>query len=142
MTTKPKTDLPTHVYIESALRPSTLLCEQISTVSEERIGEWIGELTESEVQDLDIALAVSLGMKCGPGQLDTDTLEHLNNLQAELDRTKAELREAKSGPDYKLLYDQLIEKCSADRKETRDVPTGRRFEISKGQFQKHEVPAV
>lgn len=27
MTTKPKTDLPTHVYIESALRPSTLLCE-------------------------------------------------------------------------------------------------------------------
>ena len=25
-------------------------------------------------------------------------------------RTKAELREAKSGPDYKLLYDQLIEK--------------------------------
>ena len=110
MTTKPKTDLPTHVYIESALRPSTLLCEQISTVSEERIGEWIGELTESEVQDLDIALAVSLGMKCGPGQLDTDTLEHLNNLQAELDRTKAELREAKSGPDYKLLYDQLIEK--------------------------------
>ena len=48
MTTKPKTDLPTHVYIESALRPSTLLCEQISTVSEERIGEWIGELTESE----------------------------------------------------------------------------------------------
>lgn len=106
MTTKPKTDLPTHVYIESALRPSTLLCEQISTVSEERIGE----LTESEVQDLDIALAVSLGMKCGPGQLDTDTLEHLNNLQAELDRTKAELREAKSGPDYKLLYDQLIEK--------------------------------
>lgn len=110
MTTKPKTDLPTHVYIESALRPSTLLCEQISTVSEERIGEWIGELTESEVQDLDIALAVSLGMKRGPGQLDTDTLEHLNNLQAELDRTKAELREAKSGPDYKLLYDQLIEK--------------------------------
>ena len=49
-------------------------------------------------------------MKCGPGQLDRDTLEHLNNLQAELDRTKAELREAKSGPDYKLLYDQLIEK--------------------------------
>lgn len=52
----------------------------------------------------------SCGKNCRPGQLDTDTLEHLNNLQAELDRTKAELREAKSGPDYKLLYDQLIEK--------------------------------
>ena len=61
MTTKPKTDLPTHVYIESALRPSTLLCEQISTVSEERIGEWIGELTDDEVKELDVALAISLG---------------------------------------------------------------------------------
>lgn len=70
MTTKPKTDLPTHVYIESALRPSTLLCEQISTVSEERIGEWIGELTDDEVKELDVALAISLGMKCRPGQAD------------------------------------------------------------------------
>ena len=53
---------------------------------------------------------VQSSIKNEPGQLDTDVLEHLNNLQAELDRTKAELREAKSGPDYKLLYDQLIEK--------------------------------
>lgn len=69
MTTKPKTDLPTHVYIESALRPSTLLCEQISTVSEERIGEWIGELTESEVQGLympekSAKIAVRSARKC------------------------------------------------------------------------------
>ena len=46
MTTQPKTELPTHVHIESSLRPSTLLCEQIFTVSNERVGEWIGELTE------------------------------------------------------------------------------------------------
>ena len=105
MTTKPKTDLPTHVYIESALRPSTLLCEQISTVSEERIG----------VKELDVALAISLGMKCRPGQADADTLERLNNLQMELERTKAELKEAKSGPDYKMMYDQLIEKMLSRR---------------------------
>lgn len=47
---------------------------------------------------------VQSSIKNEPGQLDTDVLEHLNNLQAELDRAKAELREAKS------LYDQLIEK--------------------------------
>lgn len=81
MTTKPKTDLPTHVYIESALRPSTLLCEQISTVSEGRIGEWIGELTDDEAKELDVALAISLGMKCRLGQADADTLERLNDLQ-------------------------------------------------------------
>lgn len=97
MTTKPKTDLPTHVYIESALRPSTLLCEQISTVSEGRIGEWIGELTDDEAKELDVALAISLGMKCRLGQADADTLERLNDLQMELERTKAELKEAKSG---------------------------------------------
>ena len=28
MTTKPKNDLPTHVFIRSALSPSTVLCEQ------------------------------------------------------------------------------------------------------------------
>lgn len=115
MTTKPKTNLPTHVYIESALRPSTLLCEQISTVSEGRIGEWIGELTDDEVKELDVALAISLGMKCRPGQADADTLERLNDLQMELERTKAELKEAKSGPDYKLMYDQLIEKMLSRR---------------------------
>ena len=27
MTTKPKTDLPTHVFTRSALSPSTILCE-------------------------------------------------------------------------------------------------------------------
>ena len=29
MTTQPKNDLPTHVFIRSSLRPSTVLCEQI-----------------------------------------------------------------------------------------------------------------
>ncbi len=35
MTTQPKHDLPTHVYIRSALKPSTVLCEQIHTVSKQ-----------------------------------------------------------------------------------------------------------
>ena len=45
MTTQPKTDLPTHFITSSALRTSTVLCEQISSVYKERIGEWIGTLT-------------------------------------------------------------------------------------------------
>ena len=32
MTTQPKTDLPTHFITSSALRTSTVLCEQISSV--------------------------------------------------------------------------------------------------------------
>lgn len=38
MTTKPKNDLPTHVFIRSALSPSTVLCEQVNSVSVKRIG--------------------------------------------------------------------------------------------------------
>ena len=59
---------------------------------------------------MDVALAISLGMKCGPGQIDEDTIMHLNNLQRELSDTKEELEKLRSGPDYKMLYDQLIEK--------------------------------
>ena len=51
MTTQPKTDLPTHFITSSALRTSTVLCEQISSVYEERIGEWIGTLTPEEIKD-------------------------------------------------------------------------------------------
>ena len=66
MTTQPKNDLPTHVYIRSALRPSTVLCEQICTVSKQRVGELIGELTATELQSLDNAPAISLGLNFGP----------------------------------------------------------------------------
>lgn len=62
MTTQPKGDLPTHVLIRSSLKPSTLLCEQVTTVSKERVGTWIGTLTDQEMQQLDTALASSLGI--------------------------------------------------------------------------------
>nr|DAO10023.1 MAG TPA: PemK-like protein [Caudoviricetes sp.] len=42
MTTQPKTDLPTHVTVRSTGRPSTVLCEQVYSVSTERIGTYIG----------------------------------------------------------------------------------------------------
>ena len=65
LTTKPKTDLPTHVFTTSALSPSTILCEQIYSVSKQRVAEWIGELTENELQALDKALAISIGINFG-----------------------------------------------------------------------------
>lgn len=66
MTTQPKTDLPTHVIIRSTGRPSTVLCEQINSISVERIGSYIGEVSEREMENIDIALMISL-------QLDGNT---------------------------------------------------------------------
>ena len=37
MTTQPKTDLPTHVTVRSTGRLSTVLCEQVSSVSTDRV---------------------------------------------------------------------------------------------------------
>ena len=62
LTTKPKQDMPTHVTIRSAPRESTALCEQIASVSVDRIGSWYSECTEAEMEAMDVAMMISLGM--------------------------------------------------------------------------------
>ena len=119
MTTQPKNDLSTHVFIRSSLRPSTVLCEQIYSVSTERLGTYIGELTDRELQELDIALSISLGLDwmqpetsrggCQPEDLEA-IQQQLTETEAKLAAVTAELAKLKNQPDYKLLYDQLIEK--------------------------------
>lgn len=42
---------------------------------------------------------------------------------------------------FRIPIDEAVD-AQWEIRYSRDVPTGRRFEISKGQFQKHEVPAV
>jgi len=61
-TTKPKESMPTHVQILSTRSPSTVLCEQITTVSVERLGDYIGRCSEEEMAEIDLALAESIGI--------------------------------------------------------------------------------
>lgn len=63
MTTRPKKDLPTHFITEGGLKPSTVICEQVSTVSTDRVGELIGECNQEEMHLLDQCLRKSLGLK-------------------------------------------------------------------------------
>ena len=62
LTTKRKTDIPTHVYINSAERPSIALCEQIVTVCKSRLERYVGSVTVSEMRRIDRALSTSLGI--------------------------------------------------------------------------------
>ena len=62
MTTKPKKDLPTHFITEGGLKPSTVICEQVTTVSADRVGELIGECSPEEMRLLDRCLHKSLGL--------------------------------------------------------------------------------
>lgn len=65
LTTQPKNDLPTHVLIRSLSRESIAICEQITTVSKERMGNYKGRVTDSEMMNIEIAMLVSLDMQMG-----------------------------------------------------------------------------
>lgn len=62
LTSSPKKDLPTHVTIRSAPQISTALCEQITTTSDDQIGAYIGTCTTAEMEAIDQALLISLGI--------------------------------------------------------------------------------
>ena len=115
LTTRPKTDLPTHIDIRSAERPSIALCEQVNSVSKERLGMFVGHCTETEKAMLDAALMISLGIndvkavekkaeKIAPPREDASVTEKTMQLQNELSAVGME-RDM-----YKKLYDGLMDK--------------------------------
>ena len=53
----------TFYYRGGGLKPSTVICEQVSTVSTDRVGELIGECSLEEMHLLDQCLRKSLGLK-------------------------------------------------------------------------------
>lgn len=62
-TTQPKADLPTHVVVRATGIKSTALCEQVQTISTDRLGDFKGKCTDKEMEAIDIALSISLGLK-------------------------------------------------------------------------------
>lgn len=62
LTTKKKHPLPTHVEVRGRV-PSIVLCEQITTVDKKRLGAFVRCCTRDEMEEIDKALAVSLGLK-------------------------------------------------------------------------------
>ena len=56
-----KNPLPTHVKVIAKI-PSTALCEQITTVSKKRLGEYVKSCTAKEMREINKALAISLGL--------------------------------------------------------------------------------
>ncbi|MFV8821830.1 type II toxin-antitoxin system PemK/MazF family toxin [Faecalibacterium sp. 9] len=64
LTTREKRPMQTHVHINAAgkLQESTALCEQIFTVDKLRLNDYIGQLCDKEMQDIEFGLMVSLGL--------------------------------------------------------------------------------
>lgn len=101
MTTQPKTDLPTHVTVRSTGRVSTVLCEQVYSVSTERVGTYIGECSDKEMENIDIALMISLQLDGGI-KTTKKYNETIKEQQEEIDRLKAEIEQMEKDHDERI----------------------------------------
>ena len=136
MTTQPKTDLPTHVTVRSTGRLSTVLCEQVSSVSTDRVNNYIGQVSEQEMKNIDIALMISLQLSGGGKtskqynetiQKQQEEIEYYRNkiqaMQQSLEEKKVEKPQEAAGEaseivvrleteldTYNALYEQLFER--------------------------------
>ena len=66
LTTRHKKRLPTHVVINSARVRSTALCEQIDSVTIDKLLNRHGQCTADEMHRVDAALAISVGLMSPP----------------------------------------------------------------------------
>ncbi len=110
LTTQEKPDLPTHVQIRSTGRISTALCEQISTASILRLGDYIGTATKEEMLRIDTAIMISLGIEDAPEVekplplRETFPATPIPTVDAEKIELKAQLEV------YKNLYEGLLQR--------------------------------
>lgn len=102
LTTKEKYDSHLHVKIQS-IKSSVAICEQITTVAKERIGDYYGTCSEEEMRKIDIAMAKSLSLKI---EADHDGLT-----SEEAEALKQNLSKAENERDvYKNMYNELLAK--------------------------------
>lgn len=62
LTTQPKHDLLTHVTVRGTGKDSIALCEQITSISMDRLGEYCGECSKQELEALETAMMISLDL--------------------------------------------------------------------------------
>lgn len=142
MTTKPKRDLPTHVTIRSAPQISTALCEQITSVSVQKLQNYVGSCTKAEMAAIDNALAISLDIdgtnihRGGAGGTiekpkATVVIEkpwaaaHQSSDSAEIAELRQRLAEERAWKEtYKKLYDRLLFEHVKNMKESGQESVG------------------
>lgn len=110
LTTQPKTELPTHIDIRSTKKNSIALCEQIHTVSVQRVGDFVGNCSEYEMQMIDAALLISLG-------IDFEKQQEESKQEAVKPETSKEsgdvvVRLTTERDIYKTLYEQMLERVA------------------------------
>lgn len=88
LTTQDKKNLPTHTQVNTTRAISTALCEGITTVSKERLGDFLCQATEEEMNRIDKCIKVALELTEEPVRADVDRIEYerkIIRLEAERD---------------------------------------------------------
>ena len=113
LTSAAKKDMPTHVDIVCKCM-STALCEQIYTVSKERITEYIRSCTVEEMRKIDDALLISLGIdketpieKKNEAEPDSEADERIEALKAKIEEQKKFIGELEEQTEVqkKIIFD-------------------------------------
>ena len=111
LTTAEKKPLPTHCKILSRT-PSTAICEQVITISQNRLGEYIRTATEAEMHEIDRCLMIALGLTEKAYVIknpDASSLELIDDLKMKLEGAERELDEKK-----KMLNEVQIQLVDAN----------------------------
>lgn len=109
LTTAKKKPMPTHAPV-MCLEPSTALCEAVYTVGKARLGEYIRCCSKQEMEDIDKALMISLGLETPTNAAETaEAPPPITEARiAEIVRTEtvaaisAALKDAVNGVTFKL----------------------------------------
>ena len=107
LTSQPKKPMPTHVAIDCKV-PSTALCKQVYTVSKERIKEYIKRCSDEEMEQIDKALMISLGID----NVETHEKEPESTMSIPIKPEQAieVIKVEQERNIYKDLYEKLLEK--------------------------------
>lgn len=111
LTTRPKKNLPTHVTTRATGVVSTVLCEQITTVSIDRIGKYVGAVTDEDMAKIEEAMAVSLGLNIEP----IPENESASTVVAENSNSQSLYKVEIERDMYKNLYEQLLTKITGGK---------------------------
>ena len=111
LTTQPKKDLPTHVTTRATGVTSTVLCEQITTVSIDRLGKYVGAVTDDDMAKIEEAMAVSLGLNIEP----VPENESANTVVADNSNSQSLYKVEIERDMYKNLYEQLLTKITGGK---------------------------
>ena len=107
LTTQKKAYLPTHTEVIAKVK-STALCEQIHTISKERIQGYIRSCTDTEMSAINKCLAVSIGLNMEPEKPENVPVVEPAPAVSSVDEDNIKIKTERDL--YKQLYEDIIER--------------------------------